>query len=104
MLYAIKNKRTGRFLVVNAEKLEKCYDYEAPYTVAILQIRESRFAGVTFVTTDKKMAYTIAKTGKWDDELTIDMGWGDSKIELKDLEVVKLAQKKKRVKHGVNGR
>ncbi len=101
MLYAIKHKRTDRLLVANAEKEERCYSYESPYTAPYIQVRESRYGGTIFVTDSKKIAHTLAKTGKWSDDIRLDTGHGETKIDLKDLAVVRLIQKKKTPKKKV---
>ena len=95
MLYAIKNKRTGRLLVVGAEKATRHYDYEQPFVFTFLEVRESKFQDTIFVTTNKKIAYALAKTGHWNDELAMSFGHGETKIELKDLQVVQLTIKTK---------
>lgn len=94
MLYAILNTTTGRLLKVEAEKQRRCYDWEKPYTVAVLRLFDSPFDTYpVYVTQNKGTAYGLLKPKK----PTKFQSYDDLYIEgvsLGDLCVVKLQQEK----------
>jgi len=91
MLYAIRNKKTGRLLSVNFQArivseewgerkyVEKCYEL----------IDNEHQQNFVFVTSDKEFVYDLKKTGKVD-HVQINFGWIADKFTLDDLEVIKL--------------
>jgi len=96
-MYALWHRRKKQFLVIEAEKEQVC-DYDGSYTRAYLQIRDSDFhaSATLFVTENRRIAQELKKTGKYSEDIRLNLGWGLNKIELSDLEVVRLSKAKKR--------
>jgi hypothetical protein len=85
-MYAIRNKLTRRYLIVEAEIDGGGWD-----SSTFLSLRDTEFADVVFVTNNKELAELLVKEGRSDyPQIHIYFGFGKTKFLPTDLEVVKL--------------
>lgn len=101
MLYAIRNKKTGRLLTVEpGSRKDSDWGYDGvderrvDYTVLYLWLQDSEYPGVVFATSEEDTVNDLLTEGKSTtrDIERIDFGWGTSAFTLADLERVELRQ------------
>lgn len=93
-MQALRNKKTGRLLVLDVQ----AHTYEefgvSEYLTSIrkyLELRDSEYNGTVFVTSEQGVIEDLLKEGKCTyPDIRIDFGWNKTKFELSDLEVVVL--------------
>lgn len=91
---ALRNKKTGHLLKLDVEAHE-AWEYgvteEQRVIKKYIELRDSDYSGVIFVTDDSFVIEGLLKEGKYDyPDIRIDFGWGRSIFEKTDLEAVTL--------------
>ena len=95
-MFALRNKKTGRLLTIepNIEQYEDCGGWDITwrtYNRAILNLKDSNYDGVVFVTNDESVIKSLLADGKTTDPYHIYIiRNGFDRFNLTDLQIVKL--------------